>query len=185
MTLLNRMVDHFGIKYEGRKPALERDLALLVIRWALPNATDEEVAAYAELRSTRKATEFETVVDESAIKLLTDAIGQDEGKDCVLDEVRKEVELQAQHAATRMPKIGVRKSVGPSALPRPSSASSAPALPPQGRQRLPAPIPIPDKDYTLAEARSFLPQPVPKGVHLAINKNAALEVKYNEKPSPP
>lgn len=84
-----------------------------------------------------------------------------------------------------MPKIGVRKAAGPSALPRPSSASSAPALPPQGRQRLPAPIPIPDKDYTLAEARSFLPQPVPKGVHLAINKNAAWEVKYNEKPSPP
>ena len=176
---MNKLIDEEAIQYEGRRPALEGEVATLCVQHFLPNLSKEQVAAIVALRSLRKKKEpFPTELTEENINIAAEAMDAD---DDLTEPLQQQVKAQKAMALVRVKAVkpaavaglGVAQALaGRAAASSSSSSSAAPRVWPVLEQR----------SYLLEEARLFLPQRT--GCVLSIHSNSAWLVKY-PRDSPP
>lgn len=181
VPLMQQAIVEWGIPYTGRRPTLEKDLAALLVLWALPTLSPEELESILQKRKFRRSSEFTTVVTSDNVEMLgATALGEG------FEDERKSLETEAiaVRDAKKIQFEKVRKlRPPPSEVPR-AAASSAAASSSSGAGRSTTQRKeIPDKAITLQEARMMIPQQV-HGCVLAINKEVSWEVKYPRRASP-
>lgn len=167
---------------QGRAPSLERDVASALVRWALPNLTDEEVEQAVAQRALRQRSVFTTVVTEANVQMLSEPGNMGGGFEDEQSALEKEV---AAAKASKPIRAGTEKRTPPPQPKGPvgSSASSSGVAPPppQPAEVLAGAAPgqlrvVEYKKWTVAEARLLLPKV--QGCVLAVNKGVAWEAKY-------
>lgn len=160
------------IPCQGATPSREADLVKVLCSWQFPAAMDDELAAMAAHRKPRPQRQH--MLTEENAEAVDGLMALDEAL-----EVKKATKAIAQKSAKRKKAAFVPAESQPAPTNQPSSSSSsAPAVPSEVRRRI-----VPEKMYSALEARAFLP-PV-KGAWIGIHTDAAWQVKYANRPSPP
>lgn len=75
---MKNFVSLAGAPYERRRPSTAAGLCTLLIRWAIPEATDEQVSAYLACRENRSNCPHETVLSESNVSSVEAFLQSDE-----------------------------------------------------------------------------------------------------------
>jgi hypothetical protein len=163
-----------AVPYTGPRPTRERDIAELLVRWQLPDSTDEEVEQYLNHRALRPPVGHSSVLCADNLGALEGLLHDDEFKD-VADAVHKTVPKPTTKVGPASSSACAASSAsaptGPAAASSGSgAASSSTAIPIVLR-------PISPADYTVPEARDFMPFAI--GAWLGINSQKnCWQVKY-------
>lgn len=173
---MDKMISEFSVQFEGPKPRLERDLAMLLVQWALPGRTAEQYEEMISARGSQRAKEFTTVLNEANVDVLKEAVG---GQGCE-DDIVREVNTEAlkQKVASGMLKLGTVVSRKPAASSSSSSSTStsSSSVVPSGAAAKPQ---IERKEWTILEARSIVPRVT--GCSITIHTDTMWQVKYGQK----
>lgn len=165
MKMLANAAEAWG---PGRKPTLEKEIATVLIRWALPDVTDSDLEVYLSKRGA-KDCRHATVLDNDNIKAAEGFLQEDDLADVKRGVARSSKApanggVNATHVATE----GLVSSSAGGV-----SATGSGAVPVGARKALPAGI------WTQVDARAWLPQ-VP-GCSISIHKNERWQVRYNSR----
>jgi len=157
------IVHDWTIPLGEKPPRLEKDWALLLVKFFLPSLSHAEAMLCVEARSLRNVSPFTRVITEDTLSLLQKQGELDEDD---LGKFQKVVD--AEKLAMKVGKSALKiAKTGPDCL-----TGSGYGYVPKG---------IPNKALSLAEARTFTPKRL--GCVLSLNKDAAWEIKtpYREK----
>lgn len=134
VPLLQRLIDELQIPFAGKRPTLEREVAVLVIQWVYPSMSAEEVDAFVERHKLRKPREFQPVLREANAIVVEAACGGERGTRTWCMEPRQR---QLSHSSGRARlRFGIRhldrRAVR---VPRPPAAPARLPIRCQGRLR--------------------------------------------------
>lgn len=184
VAMMQRLVDHYAAPWGGgQRPKLEREVARLLVAWALPGLATEEIDEIVSHRNLRKPVQLSSVISEENLKVLEKELGEGSLDADLQKSVQDKVKSSKKAAAQMRLPEAVREARALPPQPRASSsaASSSAAAPaaPEVAQR----IPMPDKELSLEEARTFCP--VAKGCTLSVHTDHRWMLVYTAKPDYP
>ena len=183
--------------YKGRRPTLEKELAELLVRWALPDASDAEVQRILQQRG-QSASRHEAVLSEeheNAVKELADedeqaTVSQALKSKRSANENPADIEDTRNRDPSSPDDVAEPPCGGPVEGPAGHETPRADGQGPSGhgadigvggssgsggasKLRL---VDIANKEYSAADARALLPSA--PGCTISINKNERWQVKY-------
>ena len=163
------------VPVRGKRPTLEKDLATLLIQWAIPGVTQEELQSYLACRGKKATCEHSTVLSEENV---------DVAEGCLRTEDAHETEEIVKKAAPKKASsTAASSSAGAGSSGEAASGSGTRSAPGDTAQPVPGRPPLPAGIYSQAKAREYLPQV--KGCTISIHQNTRWQVKYTMRSKPP
>lgn len=171
-----------GVPYEGARPTTAYGLASLLIKWAVPGATEGDIKGYLSHRDKLKCP-HETVFSEDNVSAVETFLKA--------DEAHEAKETFKQHAGRRAPRPTSTSPGGRGADVAPSAASSSdgPGVEAPGAAQASAAssiapkVALPEGVWSFQEANAFLPG-VP-GCTICTHSNDRWQVKYLQRSRAP
>ena len=171
---MGRLLDHYSVPHEGRRPISEYDMASCFVKWQFPALPKDEVEAIVQTRSLRSKPVFASVLTPDNAEVLAQDEGA-EGKDQVdsmmqqADHYVKSLKEQAKvKVKPNLDKVGI--DIASSGQTPASSSGPLPSA--LSWMALPT---LPEAAHDQQTASKFLP--VVKSCTIAIHKKSPWQVK--------